>query len=181
MQDNPTHKQEFIKKILFFSFSSFSIIFFFFFFSIFSFLFFFFFLFSYFILFYYTPFSFVLYAFMRNCMLEHPQYLLVLKNSVFEFLSFSLTQSVRPHFVPYNSLYSTSVNYGRPCHSIGHEVQSAQSLPRKSEDFPRGGKYPEDFLLPTQLDYLQLTGISWQDLFMCQGVLRSIISTSCQF
>ena len=37
------------------------------------------------------------------------------------------------------------------CHAIGHQELPTQPLPRKAEDFPRGGYYPEDASLATSL------------------------------
>lgn len=41
---------------------------------------------------------------------------------------------------------------------------------------PRSGKYPKDVSLHTNLTYFYPNGITWQALFMCQGLLQSIIS-----
>ena len=37
------------------------------------------------------------------------------------------------------------------CHAIGHHGLPTQPLPRRAEDFPRGGYYPEDASLATSL------------------------------
>ena len=85
----------------------------------------------------------------------------LLNHLVFLIHPLSLTQSVWPHLVPYQSLYSTCVTYGKPCRSIGHQVPPIQLLPTEVKDFPRSGKYPQDVPLPTYLDYLQSKGNYW--------------------
>ena len=55
-----------------------------------------------------------------------------------------LTRSVRPQLVIFPSLCSTCVTYGTPCGSIGRQVIPTHLLPRRAEDFPSGGKYPNE-------------------------------------
>ena len=86
----------------------------------------------------------------------------------------SLTQSVRPHLVPYQSLCIMFMICRMSCCSIGHQISPSQPLPNEAEDFPRGRKYPKDVPLPTHLDYLSPKSISWQLLFMCKCVLKMI-------
>ena len=43
--------------------------------------------------------------------------------------------------------------------TFDHQVLFTQLLPRKAEDFPRGGKYPKHVILSTNLAYLQSKNI----------------------
>ena len=53
-------------------------------------------------------------------------------------------------------------------------ITSHPTLTGEAEGFPKAGKYPKHVTLPTYLDYLQPSSISWQVLFTCQGLLRNI-------
>ena len=45
------------------------------------------------------------------------------------------------------------MNYGAPCHAIGHQVLVTQPLPKGKKDFLTVDKSPKDVPLPTCLDY----------------------------
>ena len=87
----------------------------------------------------------------KNWMLSQPSLACLLsyslpKHPVFLFNPLFPTQSVRLPLVTLSSLCSTCVTYREACHSIGHQVLPTQPLPRKAEDFPRGGpSEAEDF------------------------------------
>ena len=49
-------------------------------------------------------------------------YLLAAQASTFLIHTSSQTESVRPHMVASNSLCSTCVTYGTPCHAISHQL-----------------------------------------------------------
>ena len=66
-------------------------------------------------------------------------------------LPFFPTQSVRLLLGTYPRLCSTCVTYRTPCHASSHQVFPIQPLPRKAEDFPRGGKHSKHVLLLTYL------------------------------
>ena len=70
-------------------------------------------------------------------------------------LPFFPTQSVRLLLGTYPRLCSTCVTYRTPCHASSHQVFPIQPLPRKAEDFPRGGKHSKHVLLLTYLAWLQ--------------------------
>ena len=68
-----------------------------------------------------------------------------------QFFDSPLTQPVGLHWETYHLLRSTSVTYRMPCHASGHQVLPTQPLPKKAEDFPRGGKHPKHVPLLTCL------------------------------
>ena len=63
-----------------------------------------------------------------------------------------------------------------PCPSIFH-----REPPREAEDFHRVEEYPKDIPLSTFLAYFPPKFVTWQVLFMCQGLIWNIISISCWF
>ena len=58
--------------------------------------------------------------------------------------------------------------------SIGYQVLPNRLLPREAEDIPWVGKLPKHVPLPKYLAYFPLKGITWQILFMSQGLQQNI-------
>ena len=77
------------------------------------------------------------------------------RHPVFLFTFLFLTQSARLPLVTYPSLCSAYVTYRMPYHASGHQKLPIQPLPRKAEDFPRGGNHSRHMPLLTCLGWLQ--------------------------
>ena len=70
--------------------------------------------------------------------------------------------------MPFTSILTLSIfMLANKTHSFGQQVLPTQPLPRESEDFPRGGKYPKDVPLPKYLAYFPPNGVTRKVLFMC--------------
>lgn len=103
--------------------------------------------------------------------LSNRQFLLVTQASRYLIHSCCLTQLVRPHLVPYNSLRSTWAIYGTPCSSIGYQIIHTQPLLREAEDFPRGGKCPKHILCQHTCNQTVLVGRIYLSVRVCYAIL----------
>ena len=77
------------------------------------------------------------------------------RHPLFWFTFLFLTELARLPLVTYPSLCSAYVTYRMSCHASGHQILPTQHLPRKAEDFPRGGNHSKHMPLLTCFAWLQ--------------------------